>query len=177
MTDVKYVKWEIFQLWDCNSKGNMLYFMYLMIESIKNKPCFHLSTAGSCPLKLCWRALRSVSLFFCYELSSSRISGCSCQNCSPIMSQWYSCTLLLLRIRDTSFSSSFGSFTCLVTVSSCWTWRLRNIIRVRCWREDYICLSHTGNHNNSSIRRSSLSETQPHRLTVLTFTLKIKLYW
>lgn len=75
------------------------------------------------------------SLFFLlkwpvgYQAQSlSRMSGCSCQNCSPMMSQWWSCTLLLLRVTGTSFSwSSLGSLRRLVTVSSCWTKRMKRV--------------------------------------------------
>lgn len=69
-------------------------------------------------------------VFLGQHASSSRMSGWSVQNCSPIMSQWCSCTLLLLRVTSTSFSSSFGSFTRLVTVSSRWRWRRRNTISI-----------------------------------------------
>lgn len=106
----------------CSSLGNS-------IDTFQSQKSFCIQARRH---RLLW--FECSSLFFSlrwqigyWEPSSSRMSRCSCQNCSPMMSQWWSCTLLLLRVTGTSFSSSFGRLRRLVTVSSRWTKTFRRV--------------------------------------------------
>lgn len=96
-----------------HKKKPTIYLNFLFSESKENRNIMFVST-----LKHLLVQLQSFHHVYIQQLSSSKMSGCSSQNKSPIISQLWAVTFLLLRVKVTSFSPSLGNVILLVDVSS-----------------------------------------------------------